>query len=287
MNLGLIWGLGAAVAWGTADFCAKKATAVVGFWPTLWGMNLVGALALGAVWMAGGAAVPAGLLPALAALGVGNTVGGVLFYFALEFGPLVLVSPITAAFPVVAGALAFWLAGERLSPAMALAAAGVVAGTVLASIGGPSSSGSSARTGWALLAAAAGAVTFGAVFFGLAEVAGRRGVSFVLPVLVFRGVGSLLLALPLLWGARPRTGWLRCPWIWATGLLDSFAYLFYAAGARRLPVAVIASLSGLFCVWTLALAVPLLGERLRARQWAGVALIVAAIAALGFAHRLQ
>ncbi|MGH9488077.1 MAG: EamA family transporter [Terriglobales bacterium] len=279
MDLYLAWALAAAVTWGSADFCAKKAAERLGFWPTVWGMNAVGALALALIWAGGGVRIPQAQVPLLIWLGIGNTVGGVFFYYALEYGPLVLVSPITAAYPVVSAVLAYAISGERLAAVMELTVGGVIAGTLLASLG---ASGESAaahpRRRAALLAAVAGALVFGTVFYELA--AHARATGLTAPVLVFRFAGAGLLALPLLGGLRPPPGWFRNRWLWATGLLDSSAYLFYAAAARHLPVSVVSALSGLFTVWTLALAVVFLRERLAWRQWLGVALIVAAIALL-------
>ncbi len=277
MNLALTWGLGAALAWGTADFCAKKTSNQFGFWATVWGMNTVGALALGLAWAAGAFTLGAPHLPGLAALAVGNTIGGVFFYYALEHGPLSLVSPITAAYPVVSAFLAFLISGERLGFGMGLAVAGVIAGTLLASAGAAQDRPTPAGR-WALPAAVASALTFGAVFYALAAAAAAN--SAAAPVLVFRLVGALLLATPLLFGRRLPRGLFRSGWLWATGLLDSLAYLFYAAGARQLPVSVDSALSGLFSVWTLVLAVLFLRERLSRHQWVGVALILLAVALL-------
>lgn len=278
MNVYLLWGLGAAVAWGSADYCAKHASTRYGFWPTVWGMNTVGALALALVWAAGLIPVPGAQLPRLGLLAVGNAIGGVFFYFALEFGPLVLVSPITAAYPVVSAVLAFALAGERLGLATAVAVGGVITGTLLASIGGRRGDHEPPRRNAALLAAVASALIFGSVFFALALDAGAT-VSAA-PVLVFRCVGALVLALPLLAGWRLPPGLFHSGWLWATGLLDSFAYLLYAEAARHLAVSLVSALSGLFSVWTLLLAVVFLRERLAPRQWAGVLLILGAIALL-------
>lgn len=280
MNWYLIWGLGAAIAWGTADYCAKHASERFGFWPTVWGMNSVGALALGLVWAGGGASVAESQWGLLLLLGAGNALGGIFFYYALEFGPLVLVSPITAAYPVVSAVLAYLISGERLGPLMLAAVGGVIVGTLLASLGaGSTPAGSHPRRTSALLAAVGGALVFGTVFYFLAADAGHSGAAA--PVLVFRWVGAGLLALPVLAGRRlPLGALVRSPWLWATGLLDSLAYVFYAQGARHLPVSVVSALSGLFSVWTLTLAVMFLRERLAWRQWWGVALIFAAIAAL-------
>jgi drug/metabolite transporter (DMT)-like permease len=281
VNLALAWGLAAAVAWGTADFCAKKTSNRFGFWPTVWGMNTVGAIMLSVAGAGGAISLPTMALPRLAVMALGNAIGGVFFYYALEHGPLALVSPITAAYPVVSAFLAYWFAGERLGPWMAAAVAGVIAGTLLASLGaGQDRPQPAARL--ALPAAIASALTFGAVFYALAATAAAT--SAAAPVLVFRLVGAGVLALPLLFGHRLPRGLFRSGWLWATGLLDSAAYLFYASGARHLPVSVDSALSGLFSVWTLVLAVLFLRERLGRRQWLGVALIFAAVALLALQH---
>src|SRR6185312_8654715 len=225
MQLSLGWALAAAGAWGTADFCAKKASDRFGFWPTVWAMNATGALAMGVVWAAGGVALTPDQLPRLAWLAVGNTVGGVAFYFALEHGPLALVSPITAAYPVVSAVLAYWITGERLGAWLVAAVAGVIAGTLLASMGESSYRHEHPRAQAALLAAVASALIFGSVFFSLAAHAGAT--SATAPVLVFRWVGAAALALPLVWGWRVPAGLWRSGWVWSTGLLDSFAYLLF------------------------------------------------------------
>lgn len=279
MNPYLLWGLGAAVAWGSADFCAKKASTVFGFWPTVWGMNTVGALALASAWAGGTIRVPPNQLAPLTFLAVGNALGGLCFYYALEFGPLVLVSPITAAYPVVSAVLAYALAGERLRSGAALAVGGVIGGTVLATLGARGAGPGHPRRGSALVAAVASALVFGTVFFALAARSGES--AGTAPVLVFRVVGAAVLALPLLWGWRLPAGLFRSGWLWATGLLDSFAYWLYAEGARHLAVSVVSALSGLFSVWTLALAVVFLRERLATWQWVGVVAILGSIALLG------
>jgi len=280
MNLYLLWGLGAAVAWGSADFCAKKASTRFGFWPTVWAMNAVGALAMAGVWAGGGVVIRSSHLLLLVGLALGNAVGGVAFYFALEHGPLALVSPITAAYPVVSAVLAYWITGERLGAWLVAAVAGVIAGTLLASMGESSYRHEHPRAQAALLAAVASALIFGSVFFSLAAHAGAT--SATAPVLVFRWVGAAALALPLVWGWRVPAGLWRSGWVWSTGLLDSFAYLLFAEGGKHLPVSIVSALSGLFTVWTLVLAVIFLRERLIWRQWVGVAFILAGIAALVF-----
>lgn len=281
MGMTIVLGLAAAVTWGTADFCARQGSEEVGFLPTLMGMNGVGALLLGAVALLGLFPLDLRHLPLLIALALGNTVGGLLFYYALEHGQLSLVSPITAAYPAVSAVLAWFLAAQRLGPWVVAAVLVVIVGTMLATQGNGGSGAPSREGRRALAAAGAGAAVFGTVFYFLAR-QGAAG-SLVMPVLMFRWVGVLVLApLSLRRCSLRRT--ISRPAIWATGILDTAAYLFYLWGSAHGPVAVIAALSGLFSVWTIVLAITLLKERLSRLQWAGVTLILVAIGVLSGAR---
>ena len=293
MALTILYGLAAAITWGTADFCARKAAEAAGFWLTLWGMNLVGLglLAVGHAWLPG-AFWP--LSRTLLLAGAGNTLAGLFFYYALEHGPLVLVSPITAAYPAVSALVAWRVGGERLIWPVGLAVAGVIAGTMIAAYGGPAAlsvSSPAPRQRGALAAAAIGALIYGVVFYFLAHAA--TGASALQRVFAFRLCGAVLLGLPLLLTAGRRRPRLLRPnrrrwaggWLLLTGALDTIAYLSYVEGARFGPVAVMASLSGLFTVWTIVLALLFLGERLNRRQAAGVVLIVLSVLALACRSR--
>lgn len=277
MPVGVWLAVAAAVAWGTADFCAQRAASRLGWAHALFGVNAVGGLVLGAA-ATGPALRSLGDVRYWLALAAANTVAGVLFYFALQHGRLSLVSPITAGYPVVSVALAYAVAHERLRLPLAAAVGGVIIGTLLAASGagrGPSRP----RERPALGAAVAGAAIFGFVFYGFRR-AGTGAAAVTAPILLLRWVGAVLLGLPLLLlGRRPERA-LGSRWVWAAGLLDSGAYLLYVAGLAHIPVAIAAPVAGLFTVWTLLLAGILLRERLNRRQWCGVALIVAAVAIL-------
>lgn len=281
MLLTILFGIGAAITWGTADFCARQGSEEIGFLPTLMGMNGVGALLLSLVILTGLQPLDLHHLPLLVWLALGNTVGGLLFYYALEHGQLSLVSPITAAYPAVSALLAWFLAAQQLGLLVLAAVMVVIVGTMLATQGHGNSGERHAESRRALLAAAGGAVCFGIVFYYLAR-QGAAGRLFM-PVLMFRWVGVLVLA-P---AALRRCGLVRTfsrPMIWATGILDTFAYLLYLWGSSHGPVAVIAALSGLFSVWTILLAITLLKERLSRLQWTGVTLILIAIGVLSSAR---
>lgn len=281
MLLTILFGIGAAITWGTADFCARQGSGEIGFLPTLMGMNGVGALLLGAVVLAGLLPFDPYHLPLLILLALGNTVGGLLFYYALEHGQLSLVSPMAAAYPAVSALLAWFLAAQHLGPLVLTAVLVVIVGSMLATQSHEGNGEHRAEGRRALFAAAGGAVCFGVVFYFLAR-QGAAGNLFM-PVLMFRWVGVLVLA-PL---ALRRCSLLRTfsrPMVWATGILDTSAYLLYLWGSAQGPVAVIAALSGLFSVWTILLAITLLKERLSRLQWAGVTLILLAIGVLASAR---
>jgi len=281
MLLTILFGIGAAITWGTADFCARQGSEEIGFLPTLMGMNGVGALLLAAVALAGLLPFHPHHLFLLALLALGNTVGGLLFYYALEHGQLSLVSPITAAYPVVSAMLAWFLAAQHLGPLVLAAVLVVIVGTMLATQGNGNGAAQHAEGRRALLAAAGGAFCFGVVFYFLARL-GATG-SLLMPILMFRWVGVLVLA-PVALRRCPLVRTFSRPMIWATGILDTSAYLLYLWGSSHGPVAVIAALAGLFSVWTILLAITLLKERLSPLQWTGVSLILLAIGVLSSAR---
>ena len=63
--------------------------------------------------------------------GAGLAFGLLTYYFALEQGSISIVSPVTAAYPVISVALAYAILGERPSPMQWCGIALVVTGTVL------------------------------------------------------------------------------------------------------------------------------------------------------------
>lgn len=263
--------------WGTADFCARQGSEEIGFLPTLMGMNGVGALLLGAVVLTGLLPLHLHQLPLLILLALGNTVGGLLFYYALEHGQLSVVSPIAAAYPAISALLAWFLAAQHLGPLVLTAVLVAIVGSMLATQSDDSSGKYRPESRRALFAAAGGAACFGVVFYFLAR-QGAAGDLFM-PVLMFRWVGVLVLA-PVAQRRCPLLRTFSRPMVWATGILDTSAYLLYLWGSAHGPVAIIAALSGLFSVWTILLAITLLKERLSRLQWAGVTLILIAIGTL-------
>src|SRR6184192_2235304 len=99
--MGVAYGLIAALLWGTADFFARLASERVGSRRTIFYMQCIGSVFMGAVML-----VPAtqpswpgtGLVLFAIGLGVMNVTGGSLLYRALEVGTVSLVSPVSSTF---------------------------------------------------------------------------------------------------------------------------------------------------------------------------------------------
>ena len=93
----------------------------------------------------------------------------------------------------------------------------------------------------------------------------------------------MLAALPLM-GRRPaawRGGAGGAAWAAAAGLTDAAGLLAFARGGQVGQVAVTAAVSSIYPVIPLAAGLVLFGERLRASQLLGVALVVAGLVMLG------
>jgi drug/metabolite transporter (DMT)-like permease len=293
--------LGAALAYGVADFlggvAARRATV---FASTTLNYLVAAALlavlvaATGGVWSA--QAVASGLVAGVLAL-----IGFLAFFAALSAGPISLVTPLIALLSSVVPVAAALVIGERLSALVWFAVAIAVVGSVLVGIEHRvSTAGLGARTVVFTLTAGLG--------FGFATVALDRvpDDSGLIPVLLDSGTGAVvLLAVAALapLSARLR-GWIamldepttgkprgvgsplasRRHWVWlaaGAGLLTGVANLLLMLGLHAGSVAVVAVLTNLYPLATMALAWIVLRERLSATQLVGALLALTASVLLG------
>lgn len=299
--------LGAALAYGVADFlggvAARRATV---FASTT--VNYVVAAAVlgvlvavsGGVWSA--QAVAAGLVAGVLAL-----VGFLAFFAALAAGPISLVTPLIALLSSVVPVAAALVAGETLTPLIWVALVVAIAGSVLIGMEHRvSTAGLGVRTVVLTLTAGLG--------FGFATVALDRvpDDSGLIPVLLDSGTGAVVLLvvaaaapasatlrrwLALLdgGGEPPATATgrgIRSPLVtrrrWVVlavgaGLLTGIANLLLMLGLHAGSVAVVAVLTNLYPLATMALAWAVLRERLSATQLVGALLALAASVLLGTA----
>ncbi len=206
--------------------------------------------------------------------------GLMALYRGLAIGMMSVVAPIAATaavVPVLTGAVT----GERPAALQNLGIAVALGGVVLVSL---APSGGSARTG---LAAGAGLGLTAAACFGLFLVLFDRAAEddpyWATLVLRIGSVSLMLLALLVIRPSKPFAfGAATLALLMAIGLLDVAGNAFFAVASTKGLVGVVAVLSSLYPVGTVALARIVLGERLTTLQatgvlcaFAGVALIAA------------
>ena len=273
-------GAAAALAFGVSTLCSARASRVIGAASTLGWVAVTGLLiTLPLVALSG---LPDTLdAPAagwLALSGAGNVLGLLFAYRGLRHGKVGVIAPILSTEGAVAAVLAV-LGGQRLTPPAGAALGVIAVGVVLAGI---ARSTSSARRGagsgvlWAVAAAAA---------FGLSLYATARA-GAVLPLawalLPPRLLGTAAVALPLFAAGRLRLTRPVLPLVISAGACEVSGFALYTVGARE-DIAVTAVLVSLFGAVAAILARLVFQERLARVQLAGVATIVAGVAALSLA----
>ncbi len=273
-------GLFAALAWAVHDLCLRYVSQRAGVLPALAVVLLTGALlvfpvaAWGGAWkgMSGAtlaAAVFSGLAFAAACVGL---------YKAFQIGPVGLVAPVIGAYPVLSLALA-GIEGDPVRAADWAAALVVIVGiTVVAVLGRDSASGGSrvVALAWAVLGAVGFALTFASGQYA-ARITGE------LPVLAVARMAAILVIVPMaLRTTDPMRGIIRhMPLLLLMGALDALALgaIMVAAPLDHPEFAAVGASS--FGIITILLARVVLGERMTAGQWGGVALAFAGIGYLG------
>jgi drug/metabolite transporter (DMT)-like permease len=245
---------------------------------------LVWSLAVGTV-----ATVPAVAVagaPHLTARGIGLAVAAAAVtvpayltaFTAFQTCPVSIVTPILSCEGAAAAVITV-IFGERLDTALALWLVVAVIGVVLVGMSGGERQGAHAR-GVAFVCVAA--VIWGVVLALGAPVSRQLGVwwgFFLVRLLALAFVLVLALATRRARALRPALR--REPWRIATwGLSDTGAYLSFYLAAHQGPVAVASVLAAQFALFGALSGVVLLGERLRAHQWLGIAIVLSAVSAI-------
>src|SRR5712691_2007143 len=121
--MGILFGLGAAVAWGCADYVAASAGRRVGALRVVLGFHVLATAILALVMLMPGSLsdVTAADLPFFALVGAVGWGSYVCFYRALAIGPISVLSPIVSGYAAVTVILAVVFLGERLSLAETVA----------------------------------------------------------------------------------------------------------------------------------------------------------------------
>ncbi len=279
----LLYGLGAALGWGTADYLAALSSRRVGTFRTTLGMQASSLLIFGAIVAATGQLPPLSAEAALIALAMG-ALGAIMLtalYRALALGPIAIVSPVVAANAAVTVVLAVALLGEALSPAQVAAIAATIAGTALASTDLRVVRESLGRPSAGVRLALLSMVGFGVLGFLIATTARSFGPLGM--VLLLRAGTTFVLVLFGLATARERAGFPRraLATVVLIGVLDTSANLAFGLGAVSGYAAIVATGASSYPLIPFCLGLTVLRERIAPNQLVGVVLLVAGLIALG------
>lgn len=281
--LSLTFGLAAALCWGVHDVCVRLAAERAGV-----NLALLTVLATGlalilplALWAGNWQDLTT--KHALAAIAAGVVYAGASYglYRAFAIGPVRLVAPVIAAYPILS---VIWAAlqGNPPTPGQVLAVMAIVAGVgliaVLTQDDGPTQHGGH-DTGrqeamlWALAASAGFALTF-----ALGQTASSGGAELPAAALSrATAVATLAAGLMIATGGLPRAK--GAPWglLVTMGVCDvtAITLVLSAGGLPRPEFAAVAS--SIFGMVTILLAWAFLGERISRLQWGAVGLVFAGI----------
>jgi drug/metabolite transporter (DMT)-like permease len=212
-----------------------------------------------------------------AAAGVAGGIGVALLYRALAMGSMALVAPITAVCAVTVPVAAAIVLGERPGAGAVAGIALAILAIVLVSQNEPESDGGppdGARASSVATALASG-VAIGLFFLVLAQTSADAG---MWPLVVARSVSFGLFVILAVVTRRS----MQMPANVAAlavvgGILDMLANLLYLVATRHGPLSIVVTLSSLYPASTVLLARTVLGERLNARQIAGIACALVAV----------
>ena len=301
----MIYGLIAAIGWGTSAIAATNAARRAGTYIAVLCGQSVGVvvlIVLAALLHPSLGAIDPATAIGLVGAGLLGLLGYLTFYRALEYGGAVgLTSAISATYGGITTLLAVIVLGEHIGGVGAAGVVLAITGIAMASayssaaaqappitvaepiVGvapGPSRGRSLSRAGVPL--ALASAVTYGVGGFLLGGYSARAGALGSALVAHGASVSVLLLALPLL-GRRKawRTSASGTVWAVAAGLTDVVGLLAFARGGQAGQVAVTAAVSSVYPAIPLLAGLVLFGERLGRWQLVGVTLIITGLVLIG------
>jgi drug/metabolite transporter (DMT)-like permease len=300
----VIYGLTAAVMWGTSAVTATIAARKTGTFITVLvgqAVGMVVLVVLVVVLRPSFSEVGGTNLVGLIGAGLIGLVGYLSFYRALELGPVGLVSAIGSSYGGVAAVLAFVVLDERLGVAgttgVALAVVGVSLAaarahaareTVSLSAGEPlvgvvpsptaTRPGTRAGIPFAFISAA----SYGVGGFLLGYFSGRVG--WLAATLITRLAALVVLAAIVPFLGRP-SAWRGTgsgvAWAAAAGLTDIVGVMAFARGGQAAQIAITSAVSSIYPIIPLAAGIAMFDERLGRRQVLGVGLIVVGLILLG------
>jgi len=284
--MGVLFGLGAAVTWGSADYVAAIAGRRIGSHRVVLGFHVVATfllalLVLGTGSLEGVSTADVGFFVLVGAIG---WTGYACFYRALAIGPISVLSPIVSGYAMVTLLLAIILLDERLGVAAACAVVVSVVGIVLASSGVRHIFRVERIDAHGLLFALAAMVLIGAFVLGVSAKADDLG--WLAPVFLARLFSTVFVFASLIKGGgwrfpdrSPRVLWA----VVALALLDTAGYISFNLGTEHSDTAIVAAASAPYAVIPVIAGVMFFHERPTPTEWVGVGFVIAGLVLLGLA----
>ncbi|HUI00013.1 MAG TPA: DMT family transporter [Nitrososphaerales archaeon] len=285
-SLVVLLGVAVAFCFGTSDFLSKLLAGEVGSYrTTVYTLALSGLfVAVPSLVFGLPSAVTLPSLVVLAGAAVSTYLAFLLMYRGYQRGNLSVVSPTVNSFPVFSVLFAILFLGVRISDAVLLALAGVIAGIILVSTDPHSLRGSAGGALTPGVPEAVVAALFFAVGFTLLGYADTT-VGYFLPVVCARlGAASIgfMVGPPLKQDVTPFGG-NAMRRVLTMGMLEAgglfcFNLALRSANIGALPI--LTTLAGMGVVFTVGFAAVFLGDRARPSHAVGIALLVAGVATL-------
>ena len=279
----LLLGVLAALGWGVADFVAAVVSKRLGILRTIVGVHLV-SIPVAAVYFFAVSDISKVSLTHWAVLLLISAVSFIVyivFYKALQVGPVAVVSPIVSAYAVVVIVLAFIFTGERLSVMQGVAVSASVGGIVLASVSLRSGMRLREVVGFGALLGFVAMVGIGVWQFGVGILS--RDIGWFLPIFLGRVI-TFGMFVPLV-AVRREWPWQRLSapllvGVVVVGITETGGLFAFARGAEIGVISIVAAASITYPI------IPILGglivfkEELGFTQYVGLAVALAALLVL-------
>jgi uncharacterized membrane protein len=276
--LAVVLALGASLAWGVSDFLGGLKSRTLPLLSVLFVSQGAALIVLAAVVISVGEAPPGGSFLLYAALaGVSEAIGVAALYHGLAVGVTSIVAPTAATAPVVPIAVGLAL-GEVPAPiqgaGIALAVVGITISVGRSDPAGVERGVALASVGFGLLCA----LGFGGFYVAM-DAASEGEIPWALLIARATAV-ALFVAAMALTRSRVAVGRRDLAVVASIGLLVIAADSMYATASTHGVLGVVAALSTLYPVVTIALARAYLNEAVDRRQQLGVATCLAGVVAI-------
>jgi drug/metabolite transporter (DMT)-like permease len=276
--LAIVLALGSSLAWGVSDFLGGLKSRALPLLVVLLISQGAALIAISVLVLALGEGPPDAEFLVFAALaGVSEAVGVAALYRGLAVGVMSIVAPVAATAPVVPLVVGLAL-GELPAPIQAAGIGLAVAGIVITACRSDGGGDSDRAVAMSVAFGGLCALGFGSFYVAM-DAASEGEIQWALLVARLTAVGLFVVALTL---TRPASALRRgdVPVIASIGLLIIGADAMYASASTHGVLGVVAALSTLYPIVTIALARVYLQERVERRQQLGIALSLCGVAAI-------